>query len=372
MSVAFWLCLLTTLGSAETPELIDALSLPSTEVTVAVEGQGYFPVAVAKGERIGVVLRGGGGHLGRGGRLDLIWSSDGGKTWTKPTTIVDTSEDDRNPAVGVTATGRLLLGFHHQGSYTPEGRYDPSLRRARCMTMYSDDGLAWSEPMPLGIQGLESASPYGRIVMSYDGTYLMNVYGRYAESVPGMDAVPRDARDYSYVARSRDGGKTWSDPSLIAAGYNEAALIMPRGRLLAAARSAVDGHLAVFASADDGYTWERVARVTEKSQHPADLITLSNGWILLVFGNRQEEKAIRGIISRDGGKTWNTHGQIRFSAPARGDFGYPSVVRHKGDLLILHYWAGDAKNSYDGSQARAYATRVRESGLLERLRGVAR
>ena len=372
MSIPLWFCLFACFGSAETPELIDALSLPSTKVTVAIEGQGYFPVAVAKGERIGVVLRGGGGHLGRGGHLDLIWSSDGGKTWTKPATIVDTPEDDRNPAVGVTAVGRLLLGFHHQGSYTPEGRYDPSLKRARCMTMYSDDGLTWTEPRPLGIEGLESVSPYGRIVLLYDGTYLMNVYGRYAESVPGMDGVPRDARDYSYVVRSRDGGKTWSDPSLIAAGYNETALTMPRGRLLAAARSAGDGHLAVFASADDGYTWERVARVTDKSQHPADLITLSNGWILMVFGNRQAEKAIRGIVSRDGGKSWDTLHQIRFSAPTRGDFGYPSVVRHKGDLVLLHYAAGDAKDSYDGSHARAYATLIRESELLERLRGLAK
>ena len=372
MSLGFWLCMLPCLGSSETPNLVDALSLPSTEVTVAVEGQGYFPVVVAVGQRIGVVLRGGGGHLGRGGRLDLVWSPDGGKTWTKPATIVDTPEDDRNPAVGVTAAGRLLLGFHHQGSYTPEGRYDPSLARARCMTMYSDDGITWSEPQPLSIDGLEPTSPYGRIVMFHDGTCLMNVYGPCAKTVPGMGSVPPNAGDYSYVVRSRDSGKTWSDPSLVAAGYNETALIMPRGDLVAAARSAGDGHLAVFVSGDAGYTWERVARVTDRSQHPADMITLSNGWILLVFGNRQEEKAIRGIVSRDGGRTWDTLQQIRFSAPSRGDFGYPSVVRHKGDLVLLHYWAGDAKDSYDGSKARAYATRVRESELLERLRVAAR
>jgi len=369
MNIGFWFSAFAFIATAGSTDPIDVLNFPSTEVTIAVDGQGYFPVAVVKDKRIIVVLRDGGGHLGRGGCLDWIESTDGGKTWSEPRTIVDTPEDDRNPAVGVTASGRFMLGFHHQGSYTSEGKYDPSLDKARCTTMYSDDGVTWSDPQPLGIEGLETTSPYGRIIGLNDGTYLMNVYGRYAGNLPVMENVPDNLRHYSYIVRSKDGGRTWSDPSLIAAGYNETGLVMPRGRLLAAARSGNDGHVAVFVSADKGYTWERVAQVTEARQHPADLITLSNGWILLVFGNRQEEKAIRGIVSKDGGKTWDTSCQVRFSKPVSGDFGYPSIVRHDGDLVLLHYWAGKAKNSYDGSDARAYATRIRESELLNAIRG---
>ncbi len=368
MNIGVLICTFACIGAADSADFIDALQFPSTEVTEAVEGQGYFPVAVVKDQKIVVVLRDGGGHLGIGGCLDWIESTDGGTTWSEPRTIVDTPVDDRNPAVGVTASGRFLLGFHHQGSYNAEKKYDPSLDKARCMTMYSDDGKDWSDPQPLGIEGLETTSPYGRIIGLNDGTYLMNVYGKYTDKLPGMHNVPDDLRHYAYVVRSKDGGVTWSDPSLIAAGYNETALVMPRGRLIAAARSSKEGHLAVFVSADEGYTWERVGQVTEARQHPADLITLSNGWVLLVFGNRQEEKAIRGIVSHNGGKSWDTSCQIRFSKPVRGDFGYPSIVRYDGDLVLLHYWAGDAKNSYDGSNARAYATRIREAELLNAIR----
>src|SRR6516162_10024455 len=58
------------------------------ERSLVVSGQGYFPVAVRlRDGRIAVVLRGGAGHLGIKGRLDMVFSSDGGKTWEEPRPI---------------------------------------------------------------------------------------------------------------------------------------------------------------------------------------------------------------------------------------------------------------------------------------------
>src|SRR4051812_17270961 len=46
------------------------------------QGQGYFPVALRlKDGKIAVVFRGGGPHLSINGRLDIVFSSDEGKTW---------------------------------------------------------------------------------------------------------------------------------------------------------------------------------------------------------------------------------------------------------------------------------------------------
>src|SRR5213078_2826673 len=73
---------------------------PSLERSLVVSGQGYFPVALRLQDgRIAVVLRGGAAHLGIKGRLDMVYSSDEGKSWTRPTLVVDSPLDDRNPAL---------------------------------------------------------------------------------------------------------------------------------------------------------------------------------------------------------------------------------------------------------------------------------
>ena len=51
-------------------------------------GAGVFSVAVRlRDGRIAAVLRGGGPHLSIHGRLDMIFSSDEGETWSKPVLV---------------------------------------------------------------------------------------------------------------------------------------------------------------------------------------------------------------------------------------------------------------------------------------------
>src|SRR3954470_22162369 len=74
---------------------------PSLERSLVISGQGYFPVALRLHDgRIAVTLRGGAAHLGIQGRLDMVFSSDEGKSWTRPSLVVDSPGDDRNPALG--------------------------------------------------------------------------------------------------------------------------------------------------------------------------------------------------------------------------------------------------------------------------------
>ena len=60
--------------------------------TVVVDGGGYFPVLIrlANGDLL-AVHRGGGAHIGRRGRLDLVRSTDEGKTWSEPWTVPTTT-----------------------------------------------------------------------------------------------------------------------------------------------------------------------------------------------------------------------------------------------------------------------------------------
>lgn len=108
-------------------------------------------------------------------------------------------------------------------------------------------------------------------------------------------------------------------------------------------------------------------RLTGFMQHPADLVLLNNGWILCFYGDRSsEEKVIRGIVSRDRGRTWDYSYGIVASRPVHGDFGYPSAIMNpNGNISLMYYWAGSARNAYDGSKANAILIQFDESELIE-------
>jgi len=357
-------------ANAEEIRGVDLTGIPGAQTAIVAEGQGHFPVLDRTPDgRAAVVLRGGGGHINVGGRLDLFFSDDGLR-WYGKRTAIDTCVDDRNPAFGITPKGRFLLGFHFQAGYNSEGIWQSGWDLAWDMQVYSDDeGRHWSRFVNLKLGAVGSTSPYGRIIRLSDGSYLQNVYGAYAADVPHMPASKQGGSDYAYLVRSRDEGATWGDPSLIAAGHNETALLESKdGALLAASRSEGDQHLDLYRSEDKGRTWRHSVQATGESQHPADLIDLGDGAILMIFGNRQQDKDIRGILSRDGGKTWDPKTHLRLSKPLSGDFGYPSGVRMGDKLLIVYYWAGDPETYYDGSRAQCRAVLIPIQEILKQNR----
>jgi hypothetical protein len=138
---------------------------------------------------------------------------------------------------------------------------------------------------------------------------------------------------------------------MLAPGMNETGLLLlPNSDILAVMRSDAGGALHSAHSSDGGLTWSDPVHITEKGQHPADLILLSNGDVLLAYGNRNPPYRIEGLISRDGGHSW-ADCLLTFSghlygytveAPRRTDLGYPSsVVRHgsgSGRGVTVYYY----------------------------------
>src|SRR5947209_7044006 len=93
-------------------------SIDHIDRSLVASGQGYFPVALRlKGGRIAVIMRGGGPHLSINGRLDIVFSDDEGKSWSKPTVVVDSPLDDRNPALGQAVDGTIVAGFWRTARY---------------------------------------------------------------------------------------------------------------------------------------------------------------------------------------------------------------------------------------------------------------
>lgn len=328
--------------STQSTSILDVRTLPGTSEVIAYKDGGLFPVLAISGDAVVAALRGGAGHLGLDGRMEVVRSLDAGRTWSPPAIVIDSEFDDRNPAFGVTKNGTLVLAYHRQGNYDEQGNWlrREAMEESRVevrVTRSHDQGLTWETPYSLGVELLASGSSFGKIVALTDGTLLMPIYARPIAALLGgrVSEVAGDG-DCSYLVRSHDDGVTWGEPTLIAVNKNETALIvLSDGEVLALMRSIPpDQALYSSRSEDGGHTWSTSVQVTGPRQHPADLVQLANGDILMTYGNRTAPYRIEGKVSRDGGRTWLPP-LLTFSAPLYGydlpperptDLGYPSSV----------------------------------------------
>jgi hypothetical protein len=314
---------------------------------LAVSGQGYFPVALRlRDGRIAVVLRGGGPHLSIAGRLDMIFSSDEGKTWTKPALVVDSPLDDRNPAFGQADDGALVVGFWRTANYDEKGNYNPKLGKSQTtwVTRSQDGGKTWSEPAAIDVSDIGLGSPYGRIITLPDGAMLMAIYGnavRSAGEKPAGDGL------HSYLYRSTDRGQTWKRLAEIGDGKEQltetSILRLADGRIIAAARTRAGATLQTE-SADDGRTWSALRPLAPVNIHPPDLCLMADGRVLVTLGNRVGPFGVIGIVSdARGAFDWEKRFALVTDAVSR-DCGYPSSVTLPDGRALTVYYATAAKD----------------------------
>ena len=317
---------------------------PGLERSAVVTGQGYFPVALRlRDGRIAVVLRGGAPHVGVGGRLDIVYSSDEGRTWTKPAVVVDSPVDDRNPALGQAADGTLVVGFWRTATYDDQGRYDPKLKKptSTWVTRSADGGKTWSEPAAIDVSDIGYGSPYGKILTLPDGAMLMAVYG----GPPRRPGAKAPDQDNSYLYRSTDHGKTWKRYARPGPDrFNETGLVrLPGGKILAAMRTQKGGEVWLAESRDDGKTWGEPRKVTPARVHPADLTLLPDGRVLLVTGYRVGPYGVRGIVGdQEGNFEWGKR-FVLVNDATNVDCGYPSGVALKDGRVLTVYYAVGSK-----------------------------
>ena len=339
-SMFAWVAVVTaTTWSAAADETVSRTI--ELERSPVVTGQGYFPVALRLADgRIAVVLRGGAGHLGIKGRLEIVFSADEGKTWSKPTVVNDSPADDRNPAFGQAANGDLIVGFWRTATYDETGRYNPKLDKPRntWVTHSTDGGKTWSEATELDVSDIGWGSPYGKMLSMPDGAILMAVYGGPVRPA-GQQGAKRE--DHSYLYRSTDHGKSWSRCAECSRGgqFNETALVrLPSGKILAAMRSRRGAQVWLAESTDDGATWSEPKQITPDSVHPADLVLLPDGRVLMATGYRVGPYGVEGLVSDvQGNFDWERRFTLVNDAIS-GDCGYPSsVVLKDGRVLTLYY-----------------------------------
>jgi Neuraminidase (sialidase) len=241
-----------------------------------------------------------------------------------------------NHAAGLNANGDLVVLTNGWDQIAP--RRNPKSRTIQTVVSISrDGGKSWEQggfAMP-AVTGLSWHVPFGDIQLAANGDLVASTY---AFTIAPTARGHREG--HVYAARSHDGGRTWSHfAPVVKDQHCEGAIVhLGGGRWLNAARRFSKLDLDVFASDDDAMTWKHVGVLDVKPVSSAHLQKLSDGRVLLTYGNRTAGN--RGIdvrTSRDGGKTWNS--PQRLIALDTGDCGYPDTVELPGGHIMVAYYA---------------------------------
>jgi hypothetical protein len=290
-------------------------------------------------------------HVCPFGRVELIRSSDGGRSWSWPEVILDTPIDDRDAGICVTPAGTILVTTFTSLAYQPVldratdwspdrlERWQAVNRRTTVkqrealldtwMLRSTDGGLTWSAPFRVPLN-----SPHGPVVLS-DGRLL------YA----GKRLWSSDKK--VGVCHSRDDGKSWewlSDiparPGDAVAEYHELHAIEARdGTLLVQIRNhnaANKGETLQCESRDGGKSWT-IPHPIGVWGLPSQLLLLRDGRLLMSYGYRRAPFGNQARLSSDHGKTWSEPLVISSDAPGV-DVGYPSSAElPDGSLVTVWY-----------------------------------
>jgi len=230
----------------------------------------------------------------RGGRAMISKSTDDGRTWSKPRTLLDTPYDDRHPAIAELSNGTLVCTlFTYPSQRTGSTEMDPSKGPRMAVVRSFDGGRTWeTEPRRMPPVFTVDATD-GPVVELPDGSILL----------AGEGKRPNSQRFVIGVFRSTDNGANWKLLATVKTDhdqYEPSMLQLGEGRLVMITRP--EG--AICWSGDNGRTWTPPVTFGFRIFAPT-LLVLADGTLLCHFGSYAKgHSGLRTIFSSDGGKSW--------------------------------------------------------------------
>ena len=286
------------------------------------------------------------------GDVETWISTDGGVLWERSgvAAIHDPGTNRLNVAAGRAHDGSLVVLSSGSSNLEPRGQTASNVSwdfLPILVSRSSDRGRTWQRSSSVDLpSGADYLIPFGDIIVGPGKTLAACAYhdGRYRRK--GNPSRNRrtptgKAKGSSYLLFSKDDGRTWGDAVVIGADdYNETVILRLRpDRWLAAARTIKDAHLELFISEDEGRSWAAAGPLTLPRQHPAHLLRLKDGRIILTYGVRDPGHAAVGMRwSDDEGRTWKPATTLVHLEGSR-DHGYPSTVELADGTLVTAYYS---------------------------------
>lgn len=247
-----------------------------------------------------------------------IFSSDHGKSWSEPVTLIDTHPHvDYDPAIVV--MGQTILVT----STTVPPTHAQFITISRTMAVRSqDNGRSWSEQYEIPMPYRYTSGKINNGLVGSDGTAMFGY--AWDSQLQKQHKLDTEGEEVCVVGLmiSKDQGKTWSQgPELTThvekndgavhaiSGMDEPAIAFcPDGSLYMLARTGRD-HLYESRSTDGGRTWsEPVPSPLISHNAPASLCAFggSKPGILAVWNNSRTNRwPLCAAVSFDAGKSWS-------------------------------------------------------------------
>ena len=273
----------------------------------------------------------------KGGRIMAVRSRDNGQKWSKPSVIMDTDLDDRDPSVASLRDGTRLLNWFTSHN----GRLSIWLARS------TDQGQSWSRPAELVLQSSYRFACSSPVRELPDHSLILGLYHE----------DPTKNLAFGATVKSYDGGKTWKDLASIgerSGVYLDAetdVVPLDGGKLLAALRSS-KADMRFSESTDWGKTWGPVRSAGFHGESPY-LLRHTSGTILLA--HRAPATCVHWTVNN--GKTWQGPVQIDTVNGA-----YPSMVELPDGSVYCVYYEEGKGSSIRGARLRVDARGVKVEG----------
>jgi hypothetical protein len=306
--------------------------------SVIVKGGGLWPVLVDRGGgKLAMIVFNQPAHGSVPGDVACYGSDNHGKTWFPKGIAGPRPNPDGaswNAALGVGENGDLVALVNGKTAAA-----DRMTMVATRVMRSGDGGSTWVQTSSMADppQGGFLHFPFGRIYRASDGTLRTFTYS----------GQHRAAADWIVtMLTSKDDGRTFADPMPVCRNGNEvAACEISKGQWLLAVRTGTRSRLKQYRSTDDGRTWQEEGDVTEALEIPGDLVSLADGRLFLVYGDRKGEQGIRMKLSFDRGLTWSKS-EVLVTLGHR-DCGYPSAVQLENGRVLIAYYSKTA-DYHDG------------------------
>ncbi len=254
-------------------------------------------------------------------------STDGGKSWAQPDTIVSTSWDCRTPSITQLRDGLIIVTFTQSRNDLRAGAILP----VGCFTARSfDSGQTFTAPRMISIPEFYWTATSDELLELDDGTLLLPFYGQRIDS----------AAVATFATRSTDSGESWENPVPVtedSAGQkafeHPTFLQLPDGRILCVADSpGSEGYLVQSESADGGLTWSVPRSTTIHGHHP-DMMLTPHGAVVCAYGDHWPS-GISQMTSYDWGATWEQEESL---VDLGATLFWPAIISAGPDRMLALY-----------------------------------